>query len=120
MQVVLSTNQRPHADDKQVTEAGDEGHDPDRHPQHHVSQEVLKRRDAICVGFTGPHMRCIGTVLKLLEIACREKRKIVKKRKKKKTTHKEEMTKHAGYSEVTAVCCTYMWERFFMGRNTLV
>lgn len=101
VQVVLSTNQRPHADDKEVTKAGDEGHDPHRHPQHHVSEQVFEGRDAIRVGFTGPDVRRIGAVLELLKIAGRKRAVAGKKKKERKIVkqyHKEEMKKHVGYS----------------------
>lgn len=74
MQVVFSPYERPHADDQEVTKAGDEGHHPHRHPQHYVSQQVLKRRDAIRVGLTRSDVRCIRTVLELLKVSGRQER----------------------------------------------
>lgn len=74
VQVVFGPYDRPHADDQQVTEAGDEGHHPDGHSQHYVRQQVLKRRDAVRVGLTGPDVRRIRTVLELLKVSGREER----------------------------------------------
>lgn len=74
MQVVLSSYQRPHTNDQDVTKASNESHKPDRNPQHYVGKQVLKGRDAIRVGLTGPDMRCIGAVLEFLKIAGRKKR----------------------------------------------
>lgn len=84
MQIVLGSYQWPHADDKEVTKARDEGHDPDRNPQHLVSQQVLKRWYAICVGLTGPDMRCIGAVLELLKVSDRDKEQMKNKKRREK------------------------------------
>lgn len=71
MQVVLSLDQRPHEDDQEITEASDEGDDPDEHSQHHVGQQVLEGRDAVRIGLTGPDVGRVRAVLECLEIAGR-------------------------------------------------
>lgn len=43
MQVVLSPQDSPHPDNKEVPKAGDESHDPHRHTKDHISKQILKR-----------------------------------------------------------------------------
>lgn len=43
MQVVLSPQDSPHPDNKEVPKAGDKSHDPHRHTKDHVSKQILKR-----------------------------------------------------------------------------
>lgn len=69
MEVVLRSDTRPHSNDKDVSEAGDEGHDPHRYPQHHVGQQVLERRDPIRVGLALSDVRRVGAVLEILKIS---------------------------------------------------
>lgn len=69
VQVVLGPDQGPHADDEQVAEAGDEGHDPDGHAQHHVGQQVLDGRDAVRVGLARADVGRVGAVLERVEVA---------------------------------------------------
>ena len=69
MQAVLGAYQRPHADDEQVSDAGDDGHDPDGHPQHTVGQQVLEGREPVRVGLAGADMGRIRAVLERFEIA---------------------------------------------------
>ena len=72
MQVVFRPDERAHADDEEVAEAGDEGDDPDRHPQDEVGQQVLKRGDPVCVGLALPHVRGVGAILEILEVSERQ------------------------------------------------
>lgn len=69
MQVVLGADERAHADDKEVAEAGEEGDDPDGHAQNQVGQQVLEGRDAVRFGHTGPHVRRVRAVLEVLEVS---------------------------------------------------
>lgn len=69
MQVVLSSDQRPHEDDQEITKASDEGNDPDGHSQQVVGQQVLEGRDAVSIGLTGPDVGRVRAVLECLEIA---------------------------------------------------
>lgn len=69
MELVLRSDVRAHADDKDVAEAGDSGDHPNENPQHNVGQQVLQGRDAISVGFAAAHVRSVATVLEFLEVA---------------------------------------------------
>lgn len=69
MEFVLRADIRAHADDKDVAKACGGRDNPDKNPQDDVGQQVLKRRDAICVGLAAAHVRGIAAVLELLEIA---------------------------------------------------
>ncbi len=69
MQVVLSRQDCPHPDDKEVSKAGDKSHDPHRHTKNHISKQIFKRRESIWVRFTLSDMWGVRAVLKLLEIS---------------------------------------------------
>lgn len=64
MQVVLSPQDCPHPDDKEVSKAGDKSHDPHGDTKNHISKQIFKR-----VRFTLSDMWGIRAVLELLEIS---------------------------------------------------
>lgn len=74
MELVLRADVGAHADDEDVPEAGGGRHDPDEDTQHDVSEQVLKRRDAICVGLAAAYVRSIAAVLELFKVAVFRKR----------------------------------------------
>lgn len=69
VQLVLRPDVGPHTNDKNVSKAGNCGHNPDKDSLNDVCQEVLQRRNSIRVGLTAAHMWCIATVLESLKIA---------------------------------------------------
>lgn len=80
MEFVLGADVGAHADDKDVAEACGGGDDPDENPQDDVGQQVLKRRDAVCVGLAAAHVRGVAAVLELLEIAEKTDKTAISKR----------------------------------------
>lgn len=69
MMLVLRTNAGAQTDYEHVPETDSEGHDPNKHTQDDVGQQVLEGRDAVRVRLAAPHVRRIGAVLETFKIA---------------------------------------------------
>jgi hypothetical protein len=74
MELVLRPDIRSHTDDKNVSKASNCRYDPDKHSLNNVCQEVLERRNSICVWLTAANVGGIATVLKLLKISAGQRR----------------------------------------------
>lgn len=66
--LIFWSNTGPQTDDEDVSEANDEGDDPDKHAQNDVCEQILKGWDSVCVWLAAPHVRRISTEFKTLKI----------------------------------------------------
>lgn len=67
--LILRGDTGPQTDDEDVSEANDEGDDPDKHAQNDVGKEILKGGDSVCVRLAASHVGRISAEFKALEIA---------------------------------------------------
>lgn len=67
--LILRGDTGAQTDDEDVSEANDEGNDPDKYAQNDVGKEILKRGDSICVRLAASHVGRISAEFKALEIA---------------------------------------------------
>ncbi len=66
--LILWSKTGTQTDDEDVSEANDEGNDPDKHAQNDVCQQILEGWDSVCVWFAAPHVGRISTEFKTLKI----------------------------------------------------
>lgn len=75
VELILRSDVRPHADNKNISKAGDGRYNPDKHSLYYASQKILKGWNPISIGLTAAHMRGISTVLEFLKISGCKKEK---------------------------------------------